>query len=117
MASEKDKPTRRELTEAQDQSIKARKTQLFDENPLDESLATQSFAHYLKSTPPAPLASWVRIALWALGAVVLLLFLAAIFSVRHWTALGKTSDGSRDVTSSVIVLNRGTEDTFFSEGL
>lgn len=117
MASEKDKPTRRELTEAQDQSIKARKTQLFDENPLDESLATQSFAHYLKSTPPAPLASWVRIALWALGAVVLLLFLAAIFSVRHGTARGKTSDGSRDVTSSVIVLNRGIEDTFFSEGL
>jgi hypothetical protein len=97
---EKEKPARRDLTEAQDQSIKARKTQLFDDEPVDESLATQSFAHYLKTTPPAPLAQWFKIMLWALGVVVLLLFFAAIMSGRHSRSTQRKADSGAVVRAS-----------------
>jgi hypothetical protein len=105
MASEKDKPTRGDIPESQDQSIKSRKTQLFEDEPLDGNLATQSFAQYLKTTPPAPLAPWFNIALWALGVVVLLLFLAAIFSGRHGTPRRKASERPASASPQELALS------------
>lgn len=76
MSSEKSPP--RETVEQQDQSIKARKHQLFEE-PDRADGAVKPFKVYLRDTPPAPLSGGVKATLWAVGAVVVLLLLAALF--------------------------------------
>lgn len=74
----------REAMEQQDQSIKARKRQLFEEPAHgDDHPAVRPFAAYLRDTPPAPLSGGVRATLWAVGVVVVLLFLAALFLPRR----------------------------------
>ena len=79
MPTEKEKP--REALEQQDQSIKARKHQLFEAPVSDASAATvKPFVVYLRGTPATPMPQGTRIALWGLAVVVVLLFLAALLA-------------------------------------
>jgi hypothetical protein len=79
MASEK-KPAQREAFEQQDQSIKARKHELFEEpQTADGAGALKPFSVYVRETPPAPMSKGMKATLWAIGVLVVLLFLAALF--------------------------------------
>src|SRR4051794_17529194 len=64
--------------EKQEQSIKARKTELF---VSDEPVATgprKSLREYLRETPATPLSKNTKLMLWGSAAPVLLLFLGAV---------------------------------------
>lgn len=63
----------------QEQSIKARKHELFA--PESPSGPRRQFAEYLREAPPAPLSSFQKASLGAVGVLVALLFLAAILTV------------------------------------
>ncbi len=65
----------------QEQSIKARKHQLFGSDEDDQTGPRRSFAACLRETPAAPLPLAIRAALWAVGALVILLLLAAFAKV------------------------------------
>jgi hypothetical protein len=65
----------------QEQSIRARKNQLFDKDELpgDSSAGPRmSLRDCLRATPAAPLSPMVKGILWAVGIVVLLLLAAAL---------------------------------------
>jgi hypothetical protein len=63
--------------ETQEQSIKARKTELFEEESRDgEGGPVRPFRAYLETTPAAPLSLGVRASLWSTGVLVALLFVA-----------------------------------------
>ncbi len=64
----------------QEQSIKARKRDLFDADTpsVDESGPRRSFQDCLKATPADPLSALVKAALWVVGTVVILLLVAAL---------------------------------------
>ncbi|MBV8269639.1 MAG: hypothetical protein JO252_25225 [Planctomycetaceae bacterium] len=65
--------------ESQDQSIKARKHELFeDEKQGSQQGSLKAFSEYLKETPAAPLSGSDKAVLGAVGTLVLFLFLAAI---------------------------------------
>ena len=84
MATDKnaaDKAAPREIVEQQDQSIKARKNQLFEVIKIDDGVSSVPFTVYLNDTAAAPLSLPVKVALWAAGVVVVLLFLAAFTGV------------------------------------
>ncbi len=69
--------------ETQEQSIKARKHQLFEP---DAPLAVGSgrrFKEFLRTTPAAPLSGLTRAALWVAGVVVALVLVAALFKTFH----------------------------------
>ena len=68
----------------QEQSIKARKHQLFEADDLSgEHAPSRSFADCLRETPAAPLSPALKAGLWVLGGVVLLLLLAAFVKVGN----------------------------------
>lgn len=77
------RPASRSAGRDQDQSIKARKRLLYDEEegdatpvaPIDE---TKPFADYLRTTPAAPMSAAIKALLGAVGLVVALLLLAAV---------------------------------------
>lgn len=76
-------PAPREALEQQDQSIKARKHQLFEKKEILFDLASvKRFSEYVDNRPPAPLSPGMKAALIGLVAVVALLFLAALFGGR-----------------------------------
>jgi hypothetical protein len=66
----------------QEQSIRARKEELYDEQPAPaRPVGTEPkkpFAVYVRETPAAPLSGLVKAALWAVGAVVVLLLIATL---------------------------------------
>jgi hypothetical protein len=63
--------------ETQEQSIKARKTELFEEESRDgEGGPVRPFRAYLETTPAAPLSLGVKASLWSAGVLVGLLFVA-----------------------------------------
>jgi hypothetical protein len=65
----------------QEQSIRARKNQLFDKDELPDDLSAgprKSLRDCLRETPAAPLSPIVKVILWAIGIVVLLLLAAAL---------------------------------------
>jgi hypothetical protein len=71
----------------QEQSIRDRKSLMFDDEELPDTAAaaagaapivSKTFQEYLAITPPAPLSSGMKAALYATGAVVLLLLVAAL---------------------------------------
>jgi hypothetical protein len=67
--------------QTQEQSIKARKNELFEEEArnAEEGVGpVRPFRAYLRETPAAPLSLGVKASLWGTGAVVGLLFVAAI---------------------------------------
>jgi hypothetical protein len=71
----------------QEQSIKARKKLLFDDDEdapaaaPRELVVRKPFREYLQTTPAAPLSGGVKAALWAAGVVVLLLLIAALLTI------------------------------------
>jgi hypothetical protein len=66
--------------EKQDQSIKARKNELFVEEQALQTGPRKKLRDYLKDTPAAPLSKNVKMSLWGSAVPVVLLFLAALFS-------------------------------------
>jgi hypothetical protein len=94
MASDKP-PVSRESVEHEDQSIKVRKSQLFE--PTAQGPAeVRPFEEFLRSTPPTPLSPGVKAALWVVGAIVALLFLAALLSVGRSTRPRGRADRAPD---------------------
>ena len=75
MAAEKPKPR-----ESEEQSIKARKNQLFEAQTREgaPSGPKKPLRVYLRDTPAMPISPGVKATLWGVGALVLLLFLAAL---------------------------------------
>jgi len=65
--------------ETQDQSIKARKKELYIEEEV-VSGPRKSFREYLRETPSAPLSRNVKLMLWGSAAPVLLLFLGSLLT-------------------------------------
>jgi hypothetical protein len=66
--------------EKQDQSIKARKKELFVEEQDLQTGPRKKLRDYLKDTPAAPLSKNVKLSLWGSAVPVVLLFIAALFS-------------------------------------
>jgi len=63
----------------QEQSIKARKSELFEEEQLADDLgARRPFSHYLANAEATPFSTAQKLALWGLGVVVVLILLAAL---------------------------------------
>lgn len=86
----------------QEQSIKARKHQLFE---TDEAVAAgprQSFAECLRQTPAAPLSGPLKAGLWAVGTLVIFLLAAALAtSGNRKPRPGLKSQGLLDRPASV----------------
>ncbi len=94
MATQKQPPG--EAHENPDQSIKARKFQLFEQVNTEGAFKAKAFAEYVKATPPAPMNPGIKAALWAVAVVVALLFLASLFG-RSTPSKGRqagTPDGN-----------------------
>ena len=70
-----------EAPREQEQSIKARKKELFDRESKVAAGPRRRFSEYIAATPPAPLSGGLKAALWCVGAVVLLLFLATLLTI------------------------------------
>lgn len=67
--------------ESDEQSIKARKSQIFEPQAAPTADGTtRPFAAYLKHTPPAPLPAGTKAALAGLGALIALLLLAGLLT-------------------------------------
>jgi hypothetical protein len=64
----------------QEQSIKARKLELFEEEQSDGG-PRRPFSAYLAETEAAPIPAAQKAALWGAGILVLLLLLAALLTV------------------------------------
>jgi hypothetical protein len=63
---------------SQEQSIKARKHQLFEaDEPLDSG-PRRSFKECLRTTPADPLSTPLKALLWTLGTIVVLLLIVAL---------------------------------------
>lgn len=87
MATQKQPPN--EAHESPDQSIKARKFQLFEQVNTEGAFKAKAFAEYVKATPPAPMNPGVKAALWAVAVLVALLFLASLFGGRSHGTKGR----------------------------
>jgi hypothetical protein len=65
--------------ETQEQSIKARKSELFEEEVREsEGGPARPFRAYLETTPATPLSLGIKASLWSMGVVVGLLFVAGV---------------------------------------
>jgi beta-lactamase regulating signal transducer with metallopeptidase domain len=74
---------RRNMPE-QEHSIKVRSHELFvEETPVGPAKSTKPFAVFLKETPAQPLSASVLALLWAVGVIVGVLFLLAVWRVVH----------------------------------
>jgi hypothetical protein len=77
----------------QELSIKVRSSELFvEETPVVPTKSTKPFAVFLRETPARPLSPGLQALLWALGVIVGILFLAALWRVSH-RHHGRTSTG------------------------
>lgn len=81
----------------QEQSIKARKHQLFeDEEPVGGGGSSVPFEELLRTTPAEPLSGPVKAMLWAIGVVVALLLAASLLTSGKSRAPRKAADAARD---------------------
>jgi hypothetical protein len=69
-----------EAPREQEQSIKARKREIFEEEQRHAD-PRKPFSEYMAKTPPAPLSTGQKAALGAVGALVVLLLLAALLTM------------------------------------
>ncbi|HEY2154100.1 MAG TPA: hypothetical protein VGH33_00620 [Isosphaeraceae bacterium] len=70
--------------ETQEQSIKARKHQLFEPDaPAFEVGSGRSFKDFVRTTPAAPMSGLTRAALWAAGVVVAVVLVGALLKTFH----------------------------------
>jgi hypothetical protein len=69
--------------ETQEQSIKARKHELFQPEaaPAASAAPRKTIKQYLRDTRPVPMAPTVKVALWVAGVLVVLLFVASLVSI------------------------------------
>ncbi len=67
--------------EAQEQSIKARKHQLYEDDPILDTGPRRSFKDCLRETPSEPLSPLIKALLWTVGTVVILVLLAALATI------------------------------------
>jgi hypothetical protein len=65
-------------SQEQEQAIKARKQLLFEVEEQPGAVTRKPFAEYLRETPAAPLSGGMKAALWAAGAVALLMLVLAL---------------------------------------
>jgi hypothetical protein len=81
-------PSSRHGSREQDQSIKARKKLLFDDEEdgrtasASSAVERKSFAEHLRSTPAAPLSPGLKALLGVAAAVVVLLLVAVLVKAR-----------------------------------
>jgi hypothetical protein len=76
--------------EKQDQSIKARKNELFVGEQVEETGPRKKLRDYLKETPAAPLSKNVKLSLWGSAVPVVLLFVVALVNPNRTTAKAPT---------------------------
>ena len=69
--------------ETQEQSIKARKHQLFEADTPAFVGSGRPFKEFLRETPAAPLSGLTRAALWAAAVVVVLVLIATLVKTFH----------------------------------
>ena len=81
----------------QEQSIKARKHQLFDSDEHAEFGPRRSFAECLRETPAAPISPAVKAILWVLGTLVIAILLLAFVKVGTRKPRGKPTPSSAAV--------------------
>jgi len=62
----------------QEQSIKARKHDLYDDEPDLSTGPRRPFRDCLRETPADPLSTPIKALLWAVGTIVILLLIAAL---------------------------------------
>ncbi len=67
--------------ETQEQSIKARKHQLYEDDPVLDTGPRRSFKECLRETPAEPLSTPIKALLWTLGTVVILILVAALATI------------------------------------
>ena len=67
--------------EIQDRSIKARKHQLYEDDPVLDTGPRRPFKECLRETPADPLSIPIKALLWTLGTVVIILLLAALATI------------------------------------
>jgi hypothetical protein len=93
---------RRNMPE-QELSIREREQELFDEpQPQAASReATRPFADYLRETPADPLSTPTKVILWAVGIVVLILFIVAIVRPPRSARPGSRSASPRRASVAV----------------
>ena len=72
----------RDSHEKTEQSIKARKHELYAEETHADTGPQKPLSAYLKDTPPTPLSLTSKIILWAVAILVGLLFFAALLAPR-----------------------------------
>ncbi|WP_406698754.1 hypothetical protein V5E97_07695 [Singulisphaera sp. Ch08] len=78
----------------QEQSIKARKREIFEE---EQSFGPRKpFADYLATTEPTPLSTGQKATLWAVGALVVLLLMAALLTMPGPRSGPRTSSETKD---------------------
>jgi hypothetical protein len=64
--------------QTQEQSIKARKHELYEDDEPDASGPRRSFQECLRTTPADPLPTLLKGLLWTVGTIVILLLIAAL---------------------------------------
>ena len=70
--------------ETQEQSIKARKHQLFEADaPAVEVGSGRSFKDFVRTTPATPLSGLTKAVLWVAGVIVALFLVAALLKTFH----------------------------------
>lgn len=110
MASQKPSAAREpEAPEAQDQSIKARKSSLFEVKTGPVSV-NRAFAEYVREASPAPLSPPTKAILGAVAAVVALLFLASLLSSFR----AKPARGPRLSSSPTCKINTSVKYSYIS---
>ncbi|MGC8640669.1 MAG: hypothetical protein ACP5XB_12415 [Isosphaeraceae bacterium] len=80
---------RRNMPE-QERSIKDREQELFFEPVEGPAKPLKPFPVYLQETPPVPISPAVKVILWAVGILVALLFLAALWRAQRSHARPQT---------------------------
>jgi hypothetical protein len=96
--------------ETQEQSIKARKHQLFDDDTSEFAVKgpRKPFEEFLKETSAAPLSGTAKAILWAAGVVVVLLLVAAMLKgLRGHSKTGPRPTGKSTVMSAVATRTIG----------
>jgi hypothetical protein len=74
---------RRNISE-EEHSIRERSNELYVDATADgPARSTKPFPVYLRETPAQPLSAGIKAMFWAIGLIVVLLFLAALWRVSH----------------------------------